>query len=62
MTETGAHPAPRWTAEKEARLIEMVRLQHTLTEIARELGIPPDMIEKRLASLALEGELPQGYA
>lgn len=48
-----------WTAELQQRLIEMVRLQHTLEEIARELGIPRDVVENRIEWLELESDGPE---
>lgn len=43
-----------WTAETERRLIEMYRSERSHEEIARELSLPLDLIESRLAQL--EGE------
>lgn len=51
--------SPRWTAERQQRLIELVRLEHTLEEIARELGLPLDMVESRIRWLELESDVPQ---
>lgn len=49
-----AQPRPsRWTAELERRLIEMLRREQTLEEIARELSLPPDEIDARIQSLGL---------
>jgi|GEM_PF-2877633 hypothetical protein len=42
----------RWTAEKERRLIEMVRQERTLQEIAREISMPVDLIQERIEQLA----------
>lgn len=48
----------RWTAEKERRLIEMVRQEHTLQEIAREISLPVDLIQERIEQLTTENDDP----
>lgn len=51
-----------WNDRTQSRLIEMIRLEHTLEEMARELSLPVDVIERRLASLELEtDEFDQRY-
>lgn len=45
-----------WDAERERRLIEMVREQRTLEEIAREVSVPPDMLIQRMSELRLFDE------
>lgn len=57
----GRRPTPTWTAERETRLIEMVRSLFSLEEIARELGIPRDMVERHMQELRLTEEWPEGY-
>lgn len=48
----------RWDAEKERRLIEMFRCEYALEEMAKELSLPVDMIEERLAELMQDPEEP----
>lgn len=48
----------RWDAEKESRLIEMFRREYALEEMAKELSLPVDMIEERLAALMEDPEEP----
>lgn len=50
-----------WSAEREKRLIEMFRAEHTREEIARELSLPLDEIEVRIQHLALEDDLRYDY-
>lgn len=50
-----------WTAEHERRLIEMVRREHTLEEIAREISLPIDLIEERVEQLSTENDDPAPY-
>lgn len=47
-----------WTAEHERRLIEMIRSEHTLEEIAREISLPIDLIEARIEQLTAERDDP----
>lgn len=47
-----------WTAEHERRLIEMVRGEHTLEEIAREISLPLDVIEERIQELTTDHDDP----
>ena len=49
---------PRWNAETEVRLIEMHRREHTAEEMARELGLPLDLIQQRLQSLLGDEDHP----
>ncbi len=42
-----------WTDRTQSRLIEMCRHEHTLEEMARELSLPVDVIERRLYELQL---------
>lgn len=52
-----------WTAMQQQRLIELFRLQRPLEEIARELSLPVDEIEKRVHLLQLESDIPyRGYS
>lgn len=48
----------RWTAMQQRRLIELFQLQRPLEEIARELSLPIDEIEKRVQWLQLESDIP----
>ncbi len=50
-----------WTSELENRLIEMVRAQCTLEEIARELSLPCDEIEAHTEVLGLANDLPESF-
>lgn len=50
-----------WTAEHERRLIEMIRREHTLEEIAREISLPVDLIEERIEQLTTENDDPAVY-
>lgn len=50
-----------WTARAQARLIEMFRLRHTLEEIARELSLPLDEVQRRIERLELEEGPPRPY-
>lgn len=53
VTDRSPHSS-LWTAERYKRLIEMHRTEHTLEEMARELSLPIDEIERYVRLLALE--------
>lgn len=55
------HEIHAWDAERQQRLIELFRLQYTLEEIARELGLPLDMVRERIEMLELESDIPETY-
>lgn len=50
-----------WTAEQERRLIELVRRERPLEEIARELSLPLDVIVARLGELLTASDDPPRY-
>lgn len=53
-------PQPQlWTGKRQVRLLEMYRAKQTMEEMARELSLPLDEIERRLELLALEEYRPQ---
>lgn len=49
-------PIQPWSERTESRLIEMFRQEHTLEEMARELSLPIDVIERQLTQLRLTSE------
>lgn len=52
---------PEWRPEVQQRLIELFRLERRREEIARELGLPLDVIEERIQLLQLEGDIPHRH-
>lgn len=51
-------PHGHWDAKKEVRFIEMIRREHTLEEIARELSLPLDLVEAKVEAWADDDASP----
>jgi len=50
-----------WTAAAERRLVEMARAEYTMEEMARELSLPMDEIDRRLTELSLNEAVDEDY-